>query len=123
MTAAETWLRERLSDAPPRLLDAMVAAVRSAGAEAGVAVDPAASVDRDDGGVPDALAAAALMLYERVLAGSGKREDALPLLAADALMTHALEAQAEIDADGLAGFDERWGAAGKLGEMAARLPA
>ncbi len=96
MTAAE-WVRGRLGDAPPALLDAMLAAL------------PA------DGGmpVPDALAAGALALYAR-LPATGGREDALPLLAADALFTHALEAQAELDPDGVAALAERVGAAGAL---------
>jgi hypothetical protein len=68
--------------------------------------------------VADALAEGAIALYARVLAGTGRREDALPLLAADALMTHALEAQAAADPLGLAAFSERWGAAGRLGELA-----
>ncbi|HEX9938304.1 MAG TPA: hypothetical protein VGB15_14310 [Longimicrobium sp.] len=33
---------------------------------------------------------------------------------ADALLTHALQAQAEADPDGLDAFDRRWGAAGAL---------
>jgi hypothetical protein len=40
-------------------------------------------------------------------AGRGGREDALALLAADALLTHALEAQAELDPDGVAEFAAR----------------
>jgi hypothetical protein len=67
--------------------------------------------------VPDALAAGALRLYSRLRTGSGGREDALPLLAADALLTHALQAQAEEDVVGLAAFAERWGAAGMLGSV------
>jgi hypothetical protein len=100
VSAAERWLRGRLGEAPPRLREAMLSALAEGGAP-----------------VPDALAAAALRLYEQVLGGSGGREDALPLLAADALLTHALEAQAEADPDGLAAFARRWGAAGRLGEL------
>ena len=99
--SAAAWLRARAADAPPELLDAMLAAVRH------------------DGEVPEALAAGAMSLFERVLRGSGGRGDALPLLAADALLTHALEAQAESDPDGIGGFGERWGAAGRLGQLAA----
>lgn len=47
--------------------------------------------------IPRTLAAAALRLYGEVAGGSGGREDALPLLAADALFTHAFQAQAELD--------------------------
>lgn len=101
MTPAETWLRARLSDAPAELLDAMAAAL-PADADA-------------DAPVPDVLAAAALALLERVATSSGGREDALPLLTADALLTHALEAQAEADPAGVAAFAERWGGAGRMG--------
>jgi hypothetical protein len=100
VTAAE-WVRGRLGDAPPALLDAMLAAL------------PADA----DLPVPDALAAGALALYAR-LPETGGRADALPLLAADALFTHALEAQAETDPDGVAALAERMGAAGALGQMA-----
>ncbi|MDQ3309057.1 MAG: hypothetical protein M3497_02940 [Gemmatimonadota bacterium] len=101
MTPAEAWLRERLADAPPVLLDAMVAALPYH-AES----------------LPDALAGAALALYQQVLDGAGGREDALPLLAADALMTHAFEAQAELDTGGVARLAACWGAHGRLGELA-----
>lgn len=101
MTAAE-WIRGRLGDAPPALLDAMIAAL------------PA---DADMLSVPDALAAGALALYAR-LPETGGRADALPLLAADALFTHALEARAETDPDGVAALAERIGAAGALARLA-----
>jgi hypothetical protein len=71
-----------------------------------------------DAALPDTLAAAAVALYRSLRGGATQRDDALPLLAADALMTHALEAQAQSDPAGLAAFAERWGAAGKLGELA-----
>jgi hypothetical protein len=101
VTAAE-WVRARLADAPPALLAAMLDAL------------PA-----DDAlPVPDALAAGALSLYAG-LPATGGREDALPLLAADALFTHALEAQAEADPDGVPARVERMGAAGALGRLAA----
>lgn len=101
MTDAADWLRERLAGAPDALLAEMAAAL-PAGAPS----------------VADALAAGAVTLYAQVLAGSGGREDALPLLAADALLTHALEAQAEADPDAVADFAARWGAAGALGALA-----
>lgn len=102
MSEAERWLRERLATAPESLLEAMAAAL------------PGERLD-----VPDALAAGALVLYGQVVRGSGGREDALPLLAADALLTHAFEAQAELDPAELESFANRWGAAGRLGEVAA----
>jgi hypothetical protein len=100
VTAAEEWIRGRLQGAPPALLDTMVQALPA---------DAALPV-------PDALAAAALALYARLRGES--RAEALPLLAADALFTHALEAQAAADPDGLPALAERMGAAGALGWMA-----
>jgi hypothetical protein len=102
VSPAERWLRERLPDAPAALLDAMAAALLAEGG----------------GPLADVLASGALRIYAHVLRGSGGREDALPLLAADALMTHALQAQAEADPDALAEFARRWGAAGRIGELA-----
>ena len=104
MTAADAWVRERLAGAPPRLLEVMLGAL------------PA-----EEGPVTEALAEGALRLYEAVVRGSGGREDALPLLAADALLTHAFQAQGESDPAGVAALAERWGGAGRLGEMAAAL--
>ena len=101
MSAAAGWLRSRLAGAPPELLDAMLAEVG------------------DGADVPEALASASVSLYARVLRGTGGREDALPLLAADALFTHALEARAEADPDGVAELAAWWGGAGRLGELAA----
>ena len=100
MTAAE-WVRARLSDAPPALLEAMLAALP----------------EDAELPVPDALAAGALSLYAG-LPATGRRPDALPLLAADALFTHAIQAQAEADPDGVPALAERLGAAGELGRLA-----
>jgi hypothetical protein len=94
---AEAWLRERLGSAPAALLEEMVAALPA---------DPPAEI-------PEALAAGARNLYARVLADGGGREGALPLLAADALATHAFEAQASLAPGGIAPLAER---------MLARLP-
>lgn len=104
MSEAERWLRARLDGAPPELLDEM-----------------AAWLDRVDPDLPtaDRLAAAARAALDDLLArGSGERRDALPLLAADALLTHALEAQAQADVAAVAGFARRWGMAGELGRLA-----
>ena len=103
MTPAEAWVRERLGDAPPALLETMLAAL------------PADA----DLPVPEALAEGALALYTRLLADGGgvDRRDALPLLAADALFTHALQVQAEIDPDGVPALAERIGAAGALAAL------
>lgn len=101
MTPAAEWVRGRMGDVPSALREAMLAALPADGALP----------------VPDALAAGALSLYAG-LPSTGGREDALPLLAADALFTHALEAQAELDPAGVAGFAARMGAAGALARMA-----
>jgi hypothetical protein len=98
---AEEWLRARLASSPPLLLEAMVAAL------------PAGS--RTD--VPETLAEGGLALYLKVVGGSGRREDALPLLAADALFTHAFEAQAELDPGGLAAFTSRWSGRERLARL------
>ena len=98
---AAAWLRANALEAPPALMDAMLAAL-PADAHATVA---------------DALAAAAMRLYGDLRGGSGCREDALPLLAADALLTHALQAQAEAGPDALTAFCERWGASGALAAL------
>jgi hypothetical protein len=105
VTAAETWVRARLGDAPPALLEVMLAALP----------------DDPDRPVADALAEGALALYTRLLTGGAGalREDALPLLAADALFTHALEAQAQADPDGVPALAERIGAAGALAGLGA----
>jgi rubrerythrin len=105
VSEAEHWLRTRLSGAPPALLDAMAAALPS-----------------DAAPVPDTLARAGVALYQQVLHGRGGREDALPLLAADALFTHALQAQAETDPAGLADFAERVTTSPAFVALAAGLP-
>lgn len=92
------WLRGRAGDAPQALMDEMLGALPDGASDS----------------VADALAEGALTIYRRLLHTAGGREDALPLLAADALLTHALQAQAETDPDGLDAFDRRWGAAGAL---------
>lgn len=102
MKNAALWLRENAGRAPAELLDEMVAAL------------PAAATS-----VPEALAEGALALYAAVASGSGGRESALPLLAADALFTQAFQAQAQLDPGGLAELAVRYGAAGRLAEVAA----
>lgn len=101
MTAAQ-WLAERAADAPPHLRIAMIDALN---------VDAGAPI-------PDALADGALRMYRRVVGGEGGREDAFPLLVADALLTHAFEAQAEMDAAGVMDLARRTGGAGHLGSIA-----
>lgn len=100
MRVAEAWLRERAAGAPDRLIDSMIDAL-----PASAATDA------------DAMAEGAVSLYTRVLASDGGRGDALPLLAADALLTHAFQACAETQPEELAAFAERWGGGGRLGEV------
>jgi hypothetical protein len=69
-------------------------------------------------GDPEAIAEAAFALLERVIAGEGGREVALPLLAADALLTRAFEVLARTAPERLGEAAERWGAAGRLGQLA-----
>lgn len=99
MSAAE-WLRQHVPSAPAELLSEMLAALPPG-----------------EAAVPEALAEGAARLYQEVVAGSGGREDALPLLAADALLTHAFQAQAALDPAGVEALAERWGAAGRLREL------
>lgn len=97
---AEEWVRSRATKAPAHLQAAMIEAVEM----------------ESEGAVPDRLARAALALYRQVVAGSGCREDAFPLLTADALLTHAFEAQAELAPDDLLEFAERWDGR-RIGEL------
>lgn len=101
MTPAEAWLREHEAGVPPALAAAMRAAVG------------------DEEPVPEALAAAALRLLEALEGGGERREDAYTLLAADALLTCAFEAQAELDPAGIPGLAERYGPAGGIGALPA----
>lgn len=93
MSAARQWLREHLDSTPDLLLETMLEALGS-----------------DEGtSIPEALARGAVDLYRRVLDGAGDRNDALPLLAADALFTAAFQAQAEIEPGAISDFARRWG--------------
>ena len=92
-------LRERLRDAPPALLETMAGALPPTAASAA-----------------EGMMNGALRLYRGVAGGEGGRADALPLLAADALFTHAFEAQAEDDPAGILTLADRCEAA--LGEVA-----
>ena len=102
MSAPREWLRARLAGCPPELLQAMVDAVPD-----------------ESPSVAESLAQGAVALLRQVATGSGGRENALPLLAADALLTHACEAQLEEDPGGLQALAERWGAGGALGALLA----
>lgn len=101
MTASD-WIRQRLRSTPRPLLDTMLEATAS----------------YDDSHSPaDGLAEAAITLYRRVVEGEGTRADALTLLAADALYTHAFQASAETNPGGITGFADRWSGRGRLGEI------
>jgi hypothetical protein len=112
VTTAERWLRDHLADAPEELLEAMAAALHAA-------PDPVA----DDDDVPEALLRAATALYARVLDGCGGREDAFPLLAADALFTHALEARSLAAPGGVSAFARRMVEAPAFAALATGLAA
>jgi hypothetical protein len=101
VTDAVVWLEAYAGRAPAALLHEMTAALP----------EQAASV-------PVALAEAAMTLYAGVARGSGGRESALSLLAADALFTQAFQAQAQLDPRGLADLAAHYGAAGRLSEVA-----
>jgi hypothetical protein len=77
----------------------------------------AETVGADTGASPVALAALGAHLLDRVAAATTQdRRQALDLLAADALVTYAFEAQAETEVRGLTSLAERisreggWGA-------------
>lgn len=78
MTETERWIERRLEGAPEPVLAAMRQAVAGQAGSPGVV-----------------LVRSALVEYRRVLGGSGRREDATPLLIADALLTHAFQAEAD----------------------------
>jgi hypothetical protein len=88
----EAWFARR-RPTPPPLLQAHLARVAGGGAVAPL---------------PDHLAEAGHALLERVASRpQGGRELALDLLAADALVTYAFEAQAEADTGGLVALAQR----------------
>ena len=86
-----TWLAARRPPAPATLVEPMTR---------GLTDSP--------GSLPDHLANAGRALLERVLSlPEGGRELALDLLAADALVTYAFEAQAEANASELVSLSQR----------------
>jgi rubrerythrin len=99
------WLKENVPGAPPALAELLERAVADQ-------PDPGLT------GVAETLAQGARKLYQEAFAGTGGREDAIVLLAADALLTHAFEAQARSNPEELARFAERWGAGGEIGRLA-----
>jgi regulator of protease activity HflC (stomatin/prohibitin superfamily) len=97
---AVAWFEARAEGAPGALRDR---AARYLEAVAGTAA------------VPEALATAGLAALRHTIDSPGDRSVALDLLAADALVTLALEAQAESDPSGLAGFARRLRNVGAVG--------
>ncbi len=79
-SAVRRWLEPRMDGAPEELRERMWAAI--------------SGVETDE--VPRALAQAAIRCLDEALAQGGTRGGAGPLLAADALLTHACEAAAEM---------------------------
>lgn len=108
----DRWLDPRLQGAPPEL----AAAVR--GLLEPDAGEPASSEAQAE--VPDRLAAAAIRGFGAVLQPADpsprSHEVALRLLAADALLTYAFEAAADLDLD-IDGLAERIGPGGTFGTL------
>ena len=111
MTLAE-WIEPRLHGAPPELAVAirslLEASVERSGATA------------SHSGIPDGLVAAAIDGFDGVLEPLAplprSREVALRLLAADALLTFAFEAAADLDT-GVDELAERIGPGGTFGAL------
>ncbi len=104
--AVERWLEPRLADVPPPLADAVRAVVGRV----------ARAVEPDE--IPDLLADAALLELDQVLGAPQSRAGALRLLAADASLTYAFEAAAELG-DGAEALAIRLGLNGELGHRLA----
>ncbi|MFW6089033.1 MAG: hypothetical protein ACODAB_04715 [Gemmatimonadota bacterium] len=100
------WLEPRLAEAPTDLADAIRQLVRG--------------LDESDADIPGRLAAAALRGFEDVLTETAadlrSRRAALRLLAADASLTYAFEAAADLDID-VVDLAEGIGPRGSLGAM------
>ncbi len=110
--ATLSWLESRLATAPPELAEDVVALVRSA-----------AEADRgeDADAIAELLTRAALMGLTEVAEGHGRRQSALRLLSADAALTFAFEAAAELGAD-VAELCRRTGPRGELGRRMTARP-
>lgn len=111
MTTDE-WLGPRLQGAPPEL----AVAVR----ELLDLVPPARAPGEGPGEIPDRLATAAVRGFDGVLEATDpsprSREAALRLLAADALLTYAFEAAADLETE-VDELAERIGPAGTFGRL------
>lgn len=105
LSATERWLDERLDKAPSELAMDVRRLVRTVGFEA-----------PDDSGdaIAALLARAGLSGLDEIVEGCGGRETALRLLAADAALTLAFEAAAELGGD-VQALCTRLGPCGELG--------
>lgn len=107
---ALAWLEPRLEEVPAELADAVRACVRRVGEDAG------------SDGVAGLLAEAAVAEFDRVLELPQSRENAVRLLAADASLTYAFEATADLGEDPVA-LSDAAGIRGRIGERLERLAA
>ncbi len=93
------WLVQRQPAPPPALLERMAEALGAVDATTAESAAGSASASGAEGAglppIPAALGAAALDRLRAVLESPGDRAAAIDLLAADALLTYALEAAAE----------------------------
>lgn len=115
------WLETRLEGAPPELAAAVRALVKEVDGEVAGAPTPVdePAVQPHKRSVPDLLAAAALRGFGDVLAETAQppaRRAALRLLAADAALTYAFEAAADLEMD-VVGLADRVGPLGALGTL------
>ncbi|MEJ2483158.1 MAG: hypothetical protein P8049_08610 [Gemmatimonadota bacterium] len=105
LDATIRWLEARLITAPPELATDVLTLVRStAGADRG----------EDGEAIAELLKEAALKGLTEVAEGRGRRQSALRLLSADAVLTFAFEAAAALDAD-VAALCRRIGPRGEFG--------
>jgi len=88
LSAAERWLDERLDEAPAELAKDVRVLVRAVGDD---------GPDESSDAIAGLLARAGLSGLDEIVDGRGGRETALRLLAADAALTFAFEAAAELD--------------------------
>ena len=109
MTAPlDDWLEPKLEE----VSDELAAAVRAC-------VDRLPARDAE-GSVSETLARAALLEFDRLVSGAQGRKNAVRLLAADATLTYAFEAAAELDED-LEALVHTVGLRGALGQRVDEL--
>lgn len=93
MTRLEDWLRPRLEEAPHSLRERIMAAVAAGSGEWGVGPSDERTTPYSQ--LPDILRSLGESLMHAAKSGPPTRETAMTLLAADALITFAMEAEAE----------------------------